>query len=56
MTSLVGDGVIDGAFCLGCVVPVLLASQLCCDQTLFLMLSLVLALKVRVVVVCWALV
>ena len=54
LTSLGGDGMISGAFRLGCVLPVLLASRLYCRQAMLLLLPLVLALEDKVVVVCWA--
>ena len=55
LNSLGGDGVIYGAFRLWCVLPVLLASLLCCRRNLLLLLPLVLVLEARVVVVYWVL-
>ena len=55
LTSLYGVGVISGVICLGCVLSVILASWLCCLRTMFLLFPLLLALKARVVLVCWGL-
>ena len=51
MTSIGGDGLIYGSFCIGCVLPVISASRLCCRQTLLLLPPLVLDMETRVVVV-----
>ena len=53
LTSLGGDGMISGAFRLGCVLPVILVSRLYCRRMILMLLPLVLALKAMVVVVCW---
>ena len=55
LTIFGGGVVISGVFSLGCVLPGILALQICCRRTLFLLLLMVLALEDRVVVVYWVL-
>ena len=55
LTILCGCGMIDGAFRLGCVLPVISASRFCFCRTLLLFIPLVLSRESSLVVVIWGL-